>query len=455
MLKSYQVYEVDAAGMTLELSPTAAEHLHLKEDQLIILRFGSLSIQTKISVHQLSQRPVNSMGLSKAAFEALKIHKNLSLQIKSINDNQLQIGPVVGILTFPHVIWNKQLNRYINYTKYIKGRGVLYVFRPSDICPDKQTITGFYYDEEKTSWVQEAFPYPDVVIDRMYPNDYKTHSELEKVIGENKIFNKKTLITKIEFYEVLEKNSFLQKYIPETKLFSGASDLTDYLTRHGSVFLKPTDSMRGRGIIFITSDEKELVCRYIDGGEPKRLKIPRADYLFEVLGRVSDYKRTYIIQEAVNRMEFMQRPFSFRVMTTKEGSGQWTAPIIITKVAPPGAFLTNVSSGAEYLSLREILEWIKDQLSDENIKLLEQLTELSLKCSIALDSKLGPLGKLGIDIVVDKSGKPWLIEANGNPGIIYRRGQSEFPAWRNKSFEHPINYALYLAGFSDHDESQT
>ncbi|HWI54670.1 MAG TPA: YheC/YheD family protein, partial [Desulfobacteria bacterium] len=77
------------------------------------------------------------------------------------------------------------------------------------------------------------------------------------------------------------------------------------------------------------------------------------------------------------------------------------------------------------------------------------ITDLCLKTAAALEKQFGLLGKLGIDVVVDSVGKPWLIEANGNPGRVCPKVQAEFPDWNVQVYEHPIAYAQYLAGFSN------
>jgi len=51
--------------------------------------------------------------------------------------------------------------------------------------------------------------------------------------------------------------------------------------------------MRGRGIIYVTSEEYGSLCRYMEGPSVITKKIPRADYIFEILGRVNEYKKPY------------------------------------------------------------------------------------------------------------------------------------------------------------------
>lgn len=445
-----QIYKAEGEGIILELPPILAKKLNLEKESLTTLKCGSLSALAKVTITQASFNTIQRIGLSQDALSSLKIPQNIIFSIKPVNIEQYRIGPVIGILTFSHVIRKNQLNRYIKYAKSVKNVGLLYVFRPRDIHTKTRTITGFHFNEDTNVWEQGQFPYPDVVIDRIYPNNYKAHSKLERVIGPNRIFNKKTLINKIEFNTVMEKDPYLRNYIPETKILDSLNDIDDFLNKYNGVFLKPSDSMRGKGIINVTRDKNDIICKYMDGDSCITKKSPRIEYLFEVLGDLNTDKvsRPYIIQASVPKMNFMDRPFCFRVMTTKNGSGHWCVPIIIAKAARPGLFLTNISSGAEYVLIKQISKWITQQLPDKNINLLEQLTDLSLRAATALDREFGPLGKLGIDAVIDVSGKLWLIEANGNPGLIFRRGQSEFPSWHYQSYEHPIAYALFLAGFS-------
>lgn len=445
MIRFRQVSKTDDKGMVWELSPFLAKKLKLAADRVVILRYGSLSVKANVKIAKASNSTRKRFGLSEDALEALKIPQNLYLGIKTIDHDQFRLGPVIGILTFPHVIRKNQLNRYINYAKVMKDIGLLYVFIPSDI--HSETVSGFHFNEEKKAWESGNFPYPDVVIDRMYPNDYKAHSKLEKVIGPNKIFNKKTLISKKEFYETLQKDPYLKNSIPKTKVFQSASDLNDFFKKYNEVFLKPLDSMRGKGIINVTREQDQLLCKYMDGDKPITKNLPKSKSTLKIFDRLSK-DNPYMIQAAVNKMNYKNRAFSFRVITTKDGSGRWCVPIVVAQSASPGFFLTNVSSGADYVLIKNISAWIMQQLPDKKINLLEELTDLSLKTSTALDNEFGPLGKLGIDVVIDVSGKLWLIEANGNPGVIFRRGQTEFPDWHHQSYEHPIAYALYLADFS-------
>ncbi len=388
------------------------------------------------------------MSLSKAACESLKITEGLSLNIKSVGPGEFRLGPIIGILTFPHVIVKKRLITYLNYAKRMTRTGLLYIFKPEDINSKTNTIIGYRYNEAANSWQKGVFPYPDAVIDRIYPNNPESHHKLEKVIGQNRIFNKKNLINKMEFYRALTNDSFLKEFIPETRLFRHISDLDYFLNKYPEVFLKPMDGMKGKGIISVIPRNGRLLCQYMDSKIPVSKQVDQTSQLPEIMRRVGGHSRSYIVQAAIQRMEYRRRPFNFRVLVTKNSSGKWAAPAVFAKAAIPGGFLTNRSLGAEYILLKNLFDNIKDHLPYSKDDFYDLVTDLSLKAATALDNEFGPLGKLGIDIIVDALGKPWLIEANGNPGRICPRVQDEFPEWKNQVYDHPLAYARYLAGFN-------
>lgn len=367
-------------------------------------------------------------------------------------------GPIIGILTFQRVAaesfkepvrYAKILRLYTEYAKRMNGIGLLYVFGPNDLNPERRTITGRFYNQSTNTWQLREFPYPDAVIDRMYPNNYEVHRKLEMVIGQNKIFNKKNLINKLEFSKVLGSIYFLKDFIPETRLFNRLSDLNYFLNKYHGVFLKPLDGMKGIGIVYVTIKADGLHCRYMKDKKLISVKISKPNQIFDVLRCANTFKRPYIIQAAVNRMKYKNRPFNFRIMVTKNGSGLWSTRAIFAKAALPGSFLTNRSLGAEYVLLKDLFTYIENRLPYTKQDFLNLLFDLAIKTAKALDKEFGPLGKLGLDAVVDTSGKPWLIEANGNPGRICPDVLAEFPDWSDQVYDDPIAYAMNLAGFNN------
>lgn len=241
-------------------------------------------------------------------------------------------------------------------------------------------------------------------MDRRYPNDQKTHLELEKVIGENRIFNKTTLINKMDFYRTLVNDPLIKKFLPDTKPFLLASDLDSFLRKYGEVFLKPVDGMKGRGIIQVLPQTDGLLCNYMEDKIPVSETIADPQGIYHILKRVCRTKREYIIQAGVQRMKYRERPFNFRVNVLKDGHGTWSVPAVFARIASPGGFLTNNSAGAEFILLRDLFASIRSQLPYSVNDLLRLLRRISVSAAVTLDGEFGPLGKLGMDIVIDTMG---------------------------------------------------
>lgn len=444
-------YTVDRKGQkisTWSIPEKLIKQFNLKEHEKVTLYFGSA--KTSVQVIQQKKAPVsdiNMMGMSNSVVTKLHIPDHVSLKIKQTGQKSFRLGPVIGILTFSGHIPNR-LRVYKGYATRNVNNGLLYVFCGRGIDPQNQLITGYYYDIVKKKWKPGVFPYPDTVFDRCYPNAYRSHNLLEKEIGLGKIFNKKSMIDKVDFATTLNDDPDLKNHIAETRLLHSETDLQYLLDKSESVFLKPTNAMKGIGIVVASkAADGWLECLYTVKGENFTKHISSPGEIHDVLKAACGRERPYIVQQAIQRMEYKGGPFSIRTWAMKNGKGKWAVPGMFAKGSFGASFLTNFTAGAKLIPLQELYNDILPRLSmtqDQFYKLVEHLT---LKTAKVLDEKYGPLGELGFDIVFDNNGKPWIIEANGNPGSIPIFMQTDYPAWRHLVYQYPLAYATHLAGF--------
>ncbi len=426
------------------------DNLKLKENRMVTLKCGSASTSVYVRKSRGNSPDLTLMELSAPVMDTLMIPNNSTLLLKPEGTRSFRLGPVIGVLTFAgHV--PDALKFYRAYARAARNNGILYVFKGRSIDVKNQVIEGYYYNHGEHKWQPARFPFPDAVIDKCYPNGYISHARLEKVIGKNKIFNKKTMIDKLDFFNALNSDPILRTYMPKTEVFTNAAQLETMLQSFGEVFLKPVNAMKGFGIVVVKparpGTSGKLECTYASHDRNISVLINHPEEIHNVLLTAAGRKRPYLIQQGISRMEYKGGPFSIRTWAMKDGSGQWVIPGMFAKGSFGSSFLTNFTAGAKLIPLQEIYDHITSMLSYTKESLVQLLEELTLKTARVLDQKFGPLGELGFDIVFDNEGKPWIIEANGNPGVIPIFIQKEYPLWPFLLYKYPVDYATYLAGF--------
>lgn len=442
----YQISKADDKMNVWRLPAKLMSTLKLQEDKTVTLNYGSNSATTIVKSARPSQKE-NFMGLSPEVKTTLGISYNTTFHVRPEGNGSFRLGPVIGILTFSSHIPNR-LDYYKSYFfMNTKGR-LVFIFCHKGINQKQRTITGYSYDVNKKTWIRGEFPFPDSVIDRCYPNYHSSHAILTNVIGQNRIFNKKTMITKVDFARVLGANNYLRAYIPETKVFRTISDLDGFFAKYDHVYLKPSNAMKGKGIISIQkTHEGKIECMYTSDNKDVVKVVDSLSQISDVLKPVTGRRRRYIVQQAINCMQYKGGPFSLRVSPVKNGKGQWVVIGILALGSLRARHITNFSSGGAAIPLSKLYDVIKSQISLSKDDFLRLLEGLAIKTATALDEKLGPLGELGVDFIMDKKGKPWLLEANGNPAKIAAFLQSDYPSWRTLVFQYPLDYASNLAGF--------
>ncbi|PKM83379.1 MAG: hypothetical protein CVU89_01100 [Firmicutes bacterium HGW-Firmicutes-14] len=446
----YKVSRMELDEPSIQLYHEVINQLDIDVEKPVRLRFGNLAISVNVIQLYSNDLPtIAEIQVSEKVLQELHIPADVILSIKRTGEQELALGPVIGILTFRHTYAKKRFRFYLNYQKMLKS-GLLFVFSNQGVNPEKNTIKGYYFSSSVNTWIPADLPYPDAVIDRCYPNAYRTHEELEKYMGKGKIFNKKTMINKLDFYTAIYKDNFLKNYLPESRLCTDASDIEYLLKKYGKIFIKPVTGMRGRGIVTASLDSNGVKCQYMVKGKVLEKEMTNPCQFLNLFETLVHPWRRYIIQEAISIMEYEGQPFCFRIMVCKNGNGQWLVPAIFTNAAIGNSFLTNHAAGASiFVPLTNLFNDINSRLETTKENFINSLVELAIKTAVALDERYGPLGELGLDVVVDQSGRLYLLEANGNPGMVPKSHMIDFPGWASQVFRLPIAYAVYLAGYEE------
>jgi len=206
--------------------------------------------------------------------------------------------------------------------------------------------------------------------------------------------------------KVLNKDSSINKYIPQTSLFSKA-ELKTYLNRYRVVFIKPDTGSKGIGVL-----QAKYNTKYHLNWSTQHKSFRTYKRLFGKLKKKMT-NRKYIIQKGVHLLTSDGRPFDFRVMIQQNKAGEWEESGIIGRLASKNKIVTNGAQGA---TLHPIHTLLGPYLSETEIDgYVSLLYDLGKKTGDKLRKKFPDIWEIGMDVGIDNELKPWIIEVNTRP----------------------------------------
>jgi hypothetical protein len=220
---------------------------------------------------------------------------------------------------------------------------------------------------------------------------------------------------KWDWYQVLRGEKDLFPYLPETYPYH-EKVLHYYLEKYKSCIIKPDLSQWGRGIALIAQLENQSFQIHSE-----RSKVPINDFheLLEIIHERYTSKKTYHIQDKIPLATIKDCPFDVRVMIQRKSiNSEWVVTGKITRTAANGFIVTNVAKSLS--TVEDALE--ASQINLKNVdSLLWEIDQLSMIVARQLEKVYPDACLWGMDIGIDKNGKPWFIEANLVPDIsIFR-----------------------------------
>ncbi|MBP1993316.1 YheC/YheD family endospore coat-associated protein [Paenibacillus eucommiae] len=355
--------------------------------------------------------------------------------------------PYVGILVNNALYTSIPLNQHQTYEAiplYLQAGKELGIapcfFRIQDVRMD--TLTVHAYVQKEQGFIQEWIPLPSVIHNRAIYLDNKSYLKLEawNEYGIN-LFNRWNRYGKLYIHNQLMKDESLLPYLPET-LPATQENLSKMMKNHNSLIIKPNKSSIGRGVM--------KMDRIRDGWRlvyPKNLKLKNRVWnrLFfrKVIPRIllNNIKKVpYIIQQRLPLAAYDERPFDLRVSVQRGADGNWGVTGIVAKVASRKLFLTNAAQGGQVRQLPEVLL----QYPELNASAVQEaIHAFALRVVQQLSVNLPHLADVGLDIGIDKDGKPLFIECNGKDQRYTFLKANMQEVWE-ATYKKPMAYAKYL-----------
>lgn len=249
------------------------------------------------------------------------------------------------------------------------------------------------------------------------------------------IINEHNVVSKLDVHRILSKNNTLLPHLPVTKSVTHYS-LKKLLKQYNSLFLKPSTSSVGKGIIRIRKKSTGTVAEINVLGRTKEKKVS----IHQIVKMVRKQRKDYLVQQGIRLMTYEEKLIDFRVSVQKDGNGNWQYTGMVGRMATEGAVVTNIHCGGKALTASEVfMNW---GLNGAEIE--KEIANLGIRIAETLEKKLPLVADIGLDIALDDKQHPWLIEVNFRDLRITFRDAGEEEKWR-ATFENPINYAAYLA----------
>jgi hypothetical protein len=222
---------------------------------------------------------------------------------------------------------------------------------------------------------------------------------------------------KLVKYRHMKSFAPLAPYLPQTNWMSPDA-FWSMMTQYGRAIVKPAGGSRGRGVYQVTSLENSQYEIHIENR--KIMIVGEAEtysYLSQSIGSES-----YIVQRWISRAKAGGRPFDMRVIIQrKHKSKKWAITGKIAKVVGKGYIVSNITrSKGTLLPVQTAIA--RSTLKNHSIRSLQSSIDRVGLLSASRLSTLFPSQRIyGLDLALDQSGHPWIIEANLFPALSHFR----------------------------------
>lgn len=422
------------------------------KDGNVNIMFGSLNINLEKIVEFTAEKDSNILYLSEDLESQIHIPDNSFLQLRKIQKNYIEIGPLVGVFINSKKIASlsegktdsvyEQISLTIN-----KLRGICCFFSPGDIDWGNRLVKGLLRDD--SIWITHILPLPTVIYDRCFGSYGRNHGvEFRKKLGdEYHVINSMPKLGKWETICTLRKNPNLLDSIPKTLIYNSYKDIESALMTATSVYLKPDALYKGKGVYRVS---KELNGSFkIENRTDNKNEVSflsTLDNIGEIINHYAVLGGGYLIQEEIKKAYYKEYPFDFRLLYQKDWLGNWQPSGVAVRIGAPGSIITSPRSGGAVVEFSKVLsDTFQEDVTTKN-GLYENVLSVGREIVTTIEEEFGDCVELGLDMAIDVNRKIWVIEVNGKPLKVSLKWLNN-PALLARCYSRPIEYSVFLTGF--------
>ncbi|WP_206093415.1 YheC/YheD family protein [Paenibacillus yonginensis] len=356
--------------------------------------------------------------------------------------------PVIAVLTVADPA-RKFAGNHANFRDILKtGKELgyqVYVLTTRDLKLAAGQVQGYTYQAEGKQWIQQWFPLPDIIYNRIPNREEEKKGVIQRKISaclnhpQIQLFNP-FFFNKWKLFGWLRKSKQTSGFVPATKRLSTRSSLANMLAECPQLYLKPESGKAGKGIMKLTYDSQDKKPYKLIVQAPNRnvvYKTGKFPLLWRRI-RLETDKTPYIMQQEIKLASYQGRRFDLRVLVQKTSRGFWSVTGIGARLAGRRRITTHVPQGGSVENPREML--LPTFGSEKTDELLELTRTSAIVIARQIEKGCGhPLGEMSMDLGVDADGKLWFFEANSKPMKF------DEPQIRQKSLQRLFHYSSYLS----------
>ncbi len=440
----YRIQPIDEKSPTLFINPDTADRLGISRKKYMILSFGSSRVFAEVShSRELSE---TELRLSGTLISDLHLPVYLELEIY-VAQNEMMLGPCIGMLMskkFKNITASFLEKMKIYVKSYNELHGAIVVFALDKIDTNGKLVEGYCYNPVSRNFEKGIFPLPCSMYRSIGLSDH-WKSFFLSVLGD-RVFNNH-YFNKWDMYQWFSGKADINIQIPFTSVYKATQDVFDSLEKFNKVYIKPVAGLRGHGVIQVARENGTYVFRYREDGVNLRKVMQNKDQADEYIRDKFAHGR-YLIQQAIELIQFRGGVVDFRCIMQKDQSKEWVCKAIIGRYGERDSVVSNISSGGRAFKINKINK-IALPLSDEKIAHLDdEISFSALQVCRALDEYGLNCGTLGLDIGVDNKENLWLIEINNrDPDPSIALNVRDWSLYKNLK-TGVLLYAKSLAGFA-------
>ncbi|MFY4774213.1 YheC/YheD family protein [Metabacillus sp. RGM 3146] len=287
----------------------------------------------------------------------------------------------------------KQLQQSIH-----KSGGLCYVMTPESF----KASTGFLYFPSLKKWALADVPKPQAVYIRIPSRKEEKGEHFQGCLQKLKLqgvpcFNP-FYFHKWEVWKALYNDSFLLPFLPPASLLESEQQLYHWLNIYRSVYLKPAEKSKGKGILRVSLTNGFYYTETIYE--------KKGPFSFQDLLKESEFSASAekLIQAEIHSDKIDGRKYDLRVLSVWNGIDYELTGIGVRQ-SDKQDVTTHIPAGGKLFPSEAIMDRI-------DVGLLKSLVQ---KTGTVLSKHYGEIGEFSMDIGRSHDGQYWIYEVNSRP----------------------------------------